>query len=51
MCMGDPDLLISKLGAIDALCLRAIVINNNLAALHHETRDDALEHTCSIVQI
>lgn len=49
--MRDPDLLISKLGTIDALCLRAIVINDNLAALHHEARDDALEYSRSIVQI
>ena len=49
--MWDPNLLIGKLGAVDALRLRSIVVHYNLTTLHHEARDDPLENTRAIVQV
>ena len=51
MSVGYPDLLICKLGAIDALGFRAIVVDNDLATLHHEARDDALEYSSAVMQV
>ena len=51
MRMSDPDLLVSELRSVSALRLDAIIVSNDLAALHHETRDDALEYSITEMQI
>ena len=49
--MWDPYRLICKLGTVNALRLRAIIPDNDLAALHHETRYDSIEDASSVVQV
>ena len=51
MRVRNPDLLIRKLCAVDALRLSSIIIDDDLAALHHEARNDPLEDTSAVVQI
>ena len=49
MRVRNPDLLISKLRAVDALRLSSIIIDDDLATLHHEARNNPLEDTSTVV--
>lgn len=51
MRVRHPHLLVGELSAVDALRLRTIVVHDNLAALHHEAGDDALEDASAVVQV
>ena len=49
MRVRNPDLLISKLCAVDALRLSSIIIDDDLSTLHHEARNNPLEDTSTVV--
>jgi hypothetical protein len=49
--MRNPNLFICKLGSINALSLRTVVINHNFTTLHHKTRNNPLEHPRAIMQV
>ena len=51
MCVGHPDLLICKFGAIGALSFLTIVIRHYLTSLHHETWNHSLKHSIAIVHV
>ena len=51
MSVWHPDMLICELWPVGALGLNSIIINDDFATLHHETRDDSLEDSCLVVQI
>ena len=44
-------MLICELRAVYALRLCAIIVYNDLATLHHETWNDALEYASAVMQI
>jgi hypothetical protein len=46
MRMVDPDAFVGELGSIDAQCSWLIVRLNDLASLHHESRNNSLEDSC-----
>ena len=51
VCVGHPDVLICKLRPIGALRLNAVVVDDDLTALHHEAWNDSLEDSTLEVHI
>ena len=49
--MRDPHRFILKFGAVDALCFRTVVSNDDFTALHFDSRLDFVERPCTIVQV